>query len=928
MHPLSLNTPLSNRTKQKSRLPAGHSLVLLAVYWVFALVPLVPLGAASSCTVPASCAETIIDFDTDQSVQFASFTTTTENSGQGWQLMTEDNTACPWIDSMNPGACLRAGRADEPYMSPAPVFNEPRDRGVLTIELQNKRFNFTDYPGTFSEQRKVSFDLSVATEYDYDMLEFYVNGKEVKLNICGTGYRIPASGCPSVSVPPDVQDGVNTCQQWNAVAQNQWITVEHYLWFDENNKNDFYTFTWVFRKDSSISKCEDIAYIDNIKFEGLVLDSAGDDGSSSNDFSFDMEDGLLPPFQYEEVQSAEGWQVATDPHDSTNLALRSGQEGSGDPEDNANVTMKIVKTLKLGGEQQVSFRIHVDTEFQDIFVFTIDGMEYFRAEGYWQWQPVFFQFFPTVIPTVFEWTYSKNDFSRSGRDVVFVDDILITGLAPYVTTIADEGTTTVATAMLNITHSNYDDNQNIKCLVRTSQISGPIKGDHEWTCERGARCLIGEEDEPLQGTSLYSADRVALALPGLCGSYLDRVERNPAYLYDCDGKIHDFGLIYKTAGVYDVCWCQGETDTSARCRDPANYNVNIGTLNLTSDSQPPRAEILSFEGVSSAITLKVQPSEPSYVWCLLKDQAVVDFPSLTTQLAQWKLNTPPASVDEATATATTTGTAATTAATGSTVVPYAGLYFSQPKLSLDYIIDEYWTVTAVSGPNTTYGFRSLKENTAYHAFCYAEDEDGNAMTTERVRLTRRTVKTGFCGYIRMKQLDSFPTEIGWELMDTNCYREPNSYQSASGTQWDVCCIPPGTYTLRLKDSYGDGWNGGILQMAFYDCKWFRTYGDTDDTDGTRFDSGGVFDEEITIPATEPTTVPGAAVLAECVIKEDCNGGACMASQRGDGACQQECRTADCNWDDGDCDITAPTLTYSSVFGLDTQCIVRFTVNEQ
>ena len=27
-----------------------------------------------------------------------------------------------------------------------------------------------------------------------------------------------------------------------------------------------------------------------------------------------------------------------------------------------------------------------------------------------------------------------------------------------------------------------------------------------------------------------------------------------------------------------------------------------------------------------------------------------------------------------------------------------------------------------------------------------------------------------------------------------------------------CCLPPGEYTLKCKDSYGDGWHGGYITI--------------------------------------------------------------------------------------------------------------------
>jgi hypothetical protein len=38
-----------------------------------------------------------------------------------------------------------------------------------------------------------------------------------------------------------------------------------------------------------------------------------------------------------------------------------------------------------------------------------------------------------------------------------------------------------------------------------------------------------------------------------------------------------------------------------------------------------------------------------------------------------------------------------------------------------------------------------------------------------------------------------------------------------------CCIPSGDHELKCKDSYGDGWNGGYIEIdGIAYCKKFRS----------------------------------------------------------------------------------------------------------
>ena len=51
-------------------------------------------------------------------------------------------------------------------------------------------------------------------------------------------------------------------------------------------------------------------------------------------------------------------------------------------------------------------------------------------------------------------------------------------------------------------------------------------------------------------------------------------------------------------------------------------------------------------------------------------------------------------------------------------------------------------------------------------------------------------------------------EINWSLDDCGGKR---SY-SNNNQYIDQCCLSPGTHNLICKDSYGDGWHGGFIEV--------------------------------------------------------------------------------------------------------------------
>ena len=51
-------------------------------------------------------------------------------------------------------------------------------------------------------------------------------------------------------------------------------------------------------------------------------------------------------------------------------------------------------------------------------------------------------------------------------------------------------------------------------------------------------------------------------------------------------------------------------------------------------------------------------------------------------------------------------------------------------------------------------------------------------------------------------------EISWNL--GSCQSNGGYVNNAEYTE--QCCLEPGNYNLECKDSYGDGWNGGYIEV--------------------------------------------------------------------------------------------------------------------
>ena len=64
-----------------------------------------------------------------------------------------------------------------------------------------------------------------------------------------------------------------------------------------------------------------------------------------------------------------------------------------------------------------------------------------------------------------------------------------------------------------------------------------------------------------------------------------------------------------------------------------------------------------------------------------------------------------------------------------------------------------------------------------------------------------------CFEVKLTTLN-FGEEISWTL--DSC--ESNGGYGNNGEYTQQCCLIPGSYHLECKDSYGDGWNGGYIEV--------------------------------------------------------------------------------------------------------------------
>lgn len=91
----------------------------------------------------------------------------------------------------------------------------------------------------------------------------------------------------------------------------------------------------------------------------------------------------------------------------------------------------------------------------------------------------------------------------------------------------------------------------------------------------------------------------------------------------------------------------------------------------------------------------------------------------------------------------------------------------------------------------------------------ANEDDGSCVYPEPC--TANQVYVGLVSGI-------FPNEISWDIADSNggIVAIGNGYYGQNGVSTSEICLEDGCYTLNMYDSFGDGWNGGLIYLASAD----------------------------------------------------------------------------------------------------------------
>jgi len=100
---------------------------------------------------------------------------------------------------------------------------------------------------------------------------------------------------------------------------------------------------------------------------------------------------------------------------------------------------------------------------------------------------------------------------------------------------------------------------------------------------------------------------------------------------------------------------------------------------------------------------------------------------------------------------------------------------------------------------------------------------------------------------------TWASEISWQV-DDGLVTGPSSLQDNSAVNTNAC-LSPGVYTLKLMDSFGDGWNGGTISVIS-DPPGEIFLGSTTVTTGKNLDvTFSITDSTGTTPTPAPTPAP-------------------------------------------------------------------------
>ena len=64
---------------------------------------------------------------------------------------------------------------------------------------------------------------------------------------------------------------------------------------------------------------------------------------------------------------------------------------------------------------------------------------------------------------------------------------------------------------------------------------------------------------------------------------------------------------------------------------------------------------------------------------------------------------------------------------------------------------------------------------------------------------------------------SYPSEVSWEIVNTNLEVVATGGAPIEVADGVTACLADGSYGILMYDSYGDGWNGNVLQLWTLDA---------------------------------------------------------------------------------------------------------------
>ncbi|MFT5183372.1 MAG: hypothetical protein ACI84C_000498, partial [Flavobacteriales bacterium] len=110
---------------------------------------------------------------------------------------------------------------------------------------------------------------------------------------------------------------------------------------------------------------------------------------------------------------------------------------------------------------------------------------------------------------------------------------------------------------------------------------------------------------------------------------------------------------------------------------------------------------------------------------------------------------------------------------------------------------------------------------------------------------------------------AFGGEVSWDITDANgvIISAGSDYESDTAYT-SMACLPDGCYTLNMYDSFGDGWNGGLITVVTFDTVLV-----IGQLEGESF---GSIIFGLNAPDCSPDVIEGCTDQSACNFNEDAN----------------------------------------------------------